>query len=204
LAIGCTGGIGAGKSSVATRLALHGAVVIDADVFAREALALGSEGLQAVVSHFGERFLDRDGSLDRRAMAQLVFSDSAARVTLESIVHPYVESKIRDALTAHAGSDHVLVVDVALLAEHDGRSRYGLDGVLVVDADELTCLERLTTLRGMDPADAKARIAAQMDRFERLGFADFVVLNIGSLDELDAMVAEAWSWISRLRAELGR
>lgn len=204
LAIGCTGGIGAGKSSVASRLASRGALVVDADVLAREALGLGTDGLAAVVSKFGEGVLTSDGSLDRAGMAELVFVDHKARADLESIVHPYVEAAIRDALTTYAGGPEVLVVDVALLAEHDGRSKYGLDGVLVVDADEATCIERLVQGRGMDAEQAQLRMKAQMDRFERLGFADFVLMNIGSLAELDAMVDEAWSWILRLRDELGR
>jgi dephospho-CoA kinase len=134
----------------------------------------------------------------------VVFAEPGARSDLEAIVHPYVESRIRDVLTEYAGSDQIVVVDVALLAERGGRARYGLDGVIVVDADEATCLERLLRDRDMDEAHARLRMSAQMDRFERLGVADFVVLNIGSLAELDAMVAEAWSWMLGLRDELGR
>jgi dephospho-CoA kinase len=204
LAIGCTGGIGAGKSSVASRLGSRGAVVLDADGLARDALAPGSAGVDLVRSRFGDGVFLADGALDRRALADVIFGDAGARVDLEGIVHPYVESRIRDALTEYAGSDQVVVVDVALLAERGGRARYGLDGVIVVDADETTCLERLRRDRGMDESHARLRMSAQMDRFERLGVADFVVLNIGSLAELDAMVAEAWSWILRLRQELGR
>jgi dephospho-CoA kinase len=204
LAIGCTGGIGAGKSSVATRLGSRGAIVVDADELSREALAPGSAGLSLVVSRFGDGVLAADGSLDRRALAAIVFAEPVARSELEAIVHPFVEGRIRDVLTEYAGSDQVVVIDVALLAERGGRSRYALDGVIVVDADEATCVERLIRDRDMDEAHARLRMDAQMDRFERLSVADFVVLNIGSLAELDAMVAEAWSWILRLREELGR
>jgi dephospho-CoA kinase len=204
LAIGCTGGIGAGKSSVTSRLGSRGAIVVDADDFSRQALAAGSPGADLVRSRFGDAVFSSDGTLDRRALADVVFADAGARVDLERIVHPYVESRIRDVLTEYAGSDQVVVVDVALLAERGGRARYGLDGVIVVDADEQTCLERLIRDRGMDEAHARLRMGAQMDRFERLAVADFVVLNIGSLAELDAMVAESWSWILRLREELGR
>jgi dephospho-CoA kinase len=204
LAIGCTGGIGAGKSSVASRLRARGAIVVDADQLSREALAPGSAGLDLVRSRFGDGVLAADGSLDRGALAAVVFADVAARSDLEAIVHPYVEEQIRDVLTEYAGSDQVVVVDVALLAERGGRARYALDGVLVVDADEETCIERLVRDRDMAESHARLRMAAQMDRFERLGVADFVVLNIGSLAELDEMVAEAWSWILRLREELGR
>lgn len=204
LAIGCTGGIGAGKSSVTSRLGARGAIVVDADDFSRQALAAGSPGVDLVRARFGDAVFTSDGSLDRRALADVVFADAVARADLERIVHPHVESRIRDVLTEYAGSDQVVVVDVALLAERGGRARYGLDGVIVVDADEATCLERLMRDRGMDEAHAKLRMGAQMDRSERLGVADFVVLNIGSLAELDAMVAESWSWILRLREELGR
>jgi dephospho-CoA kinase len=204
LAIGCTGGIGTGKSSVTSRLGSRGAIVVDADDFSRQALAAGSPGVDLVRSRFGDAVFASDGSLDRRALADVVFAAAGARADLERIVHPYVESRIRDVLTEYAGSDQVVVVDVALLAERGGRARYGLDGVIVVDADEATCLERLMRDRGMDEAHAKLRMGAQMDRFERLAVADFVVLNIGSLAELDAMVAESWSWILRLREELGR
>jgi dephospho-CoA kinase len=204
LAIGCTGGIGAGKSSVASRLGSRGAVVVDADRLARDALAPGSAGVDLVRSRFGDGVFLADGALDRKALAEVVFADADARGELEAIVHPYVEGRIRDVLTEYAGSDHVVVVDVALLAERGGRARYGLDGVIVVDADETICLERLLRDRGMDEAHARLRMSAQMDRFERLGVADFVVLNIGSLAELDAMVTEAWSWIMRLREDLGR
>lgn len=204
LAIGCTGGIGAGKSSVASRLGSRGAIVVDADELSREALASGSVGSELVRSRFGAGVFNADGSLDRRALAAIVFDDTDARRDLESIVHPYVEGRIRDVLTEHAGSDQVVIVDVALLAERDGRARYALDGVIVVDADEETCLRRLVRDRDMDERHARLRMGAQMDRFARLGVADFVVLNIGSLAELDAMVAEAWSWILRLRDELGR
>jgi dephospho-CoA kinase len=204
LAIGCTGGIGAGKSSVASRLGSRGAIIVDADQLSRAALAPDSSGFALVRSRFGDEVLAADGSLDRRALAAIVFADAAARTDLEAIVHPFVEARIRDVLTEHAGSDQVVVVDVALLAERGGRARYALDGVIVVDADEATCVERLMRDRDMDEPHARLRMGTQMDRFERLRVADFVVLNIGSLAELDAMVAEAWSWILRLREELGR
>jgi dephospho-CoA kinase len=189
---------------VASRLGSRGAIVVDADELSRAALAPGSAGLELVRSRFGHGVLAADGSLDRRALAAIVFADAAARTDLEAIVHPYVEGRIRDVLTEYAGTDEVVVVDVALLAERGGRARYALDGVIVVDADEETCIERLVRDRAMDQAHARLRMAAQMDRFERLGVADFVVLNVGSLAELDDMVAEAWSWIRRLREELGR
>ncbi len=189
---------------MASRLGARGAIVVDADEFSREALAPGSVGLERIGERFGSSVFTADGSLDRKALAAVVFADAAARNDLEAIVHPYVEGRIRDVLTEYAGSDQIVVVDVPLLAERGGRARYALDGVIVVDADEATCLERLVRDRDMDETQARLRMGAQMDRFDRLGVADFVVLNVGSLAELDAMVAEAWSWIWRLREELGR
>jgi dephospho-CoA kinase len=148
--------------------------------------------------------LNADGSLDRHQMAGIVFSDAAARRDLESIIHPLVEKGIRDALTKDAGTDAVVVVDVALLVERNGRARYGLDGVIVVDADEETCRERLRGERQMSDEEVAARMASQIDRFERLAAADFAILNVGSTDELTVMVENAWTWIRHLREELGR
>ena len=165
---------------------------------------MGSDGLTAVVSRFGAEVLLADGSLDRAAVAAVVFADDGARADLEAIVHPVVERGILRALTRHAGGDDIVVVDVALLAERGGRARYGLDGVIVVDADEESCRARLLASRNLSDEDISARIAAQMDRFERLAVADFAILNVGTLDELVVMVDNAWSWILNLRAELGR
>jgi dephospho-CoA kinase len=204
LAIGCTGGIGAGKSTVAALLGERGAIVVDADALARGAVEPGSDGLSAVASRFGADVVNSDGSLDRALLARIVFGDAAARKDLEAIVHPVVEQGIRDVLTKHAGSDAIVLVDVALLAEREGKARYGLDGVIVVDADEATCRERLSRDRGMQPAEITARMETQADRFDRLGIADFAILNVGTRLELDAMVENAWKWITQLREELGR
>lgn len=197
LAIGCTGGIGAGKSTVAGLLAERGAVVLDADRLARDALATGTVEFGRVLERFGPLLLP-DGSLDRRALATVVFSDPSARRDLETIVHPAVEAGLIASLAEHSSSDRVVVLDVALLLERDGRERYGLDGVIVVDAPTELCVERLVAFRNLDEQDATARIAAQMDRFERLGKADFVILNIGTATELALMVDQAWSWIETL------
>ena len=204
LAIGCTGGIGSGKSTVAAILRDRGAIVVDADVLARVALEPGSDGLRAVVSRFGAEVLRPDGSLDRKKVASIVFRDEEARRDLEAVVHPIVESGIRSVLTQHAGTAAIVVIDVALLAERNGRARYALDGVLVVDADEATCRDRLVRFRGMQPDEISDRMATQSDRFERLAIADFAILNVGTLVELDAMVNNAWTWIMHLRDELGR
>ncbi|HVB05900.1 MAG TPA: dephospho-CoA kinase [Acidimicrobiales bacterium] len=198
--IGCTGAIGAGKSTVAAMLSARGAHIVDADVLARRAVAPGTAGLVAVAARFGDGVLRAGGELDRAALAAIVFADPVARRDLESIVHPAVQEAI-DAELATLDDDRVAVLDVALLVETDGRSCYGLDGVLVVDAPEELCIERLVEGRGMSEGDARARLAAQIDRGERLRAADFVIINLGTLEELEEMVDRAWAWIVAVAAE---
>ena len=197
VAIGCTGGIGSGKSTVAALLERRGAHIVDADAISHAVIALGTPGHAAVVARFGARILGPDGSIDRRALAGLVFADRAALRDLEAIVHPLVSVALRQELAMSAPDDIVVCV-LPLLAETDARIRYGLDGVLVVDAPEDLVLERLVRERQMDEADARSRIAAQADRFARIAVADYVILNIGSLEELDEMTEGAWHWIERL------
>lgn len=197
VAIGCTGGIGSGKSTVAALLERRGARIVDADAISHAVIAPGTPGSSAVVERFGAGILDPDGSIDRRALAALVFADQAALRDLEAIVHPLVSVALRQELATSAPDDVVVCV-LPLLAETDARMRYGLDGVLVVDAPEDLALERLVHDRQMDEADARSRIAAQADRFARIAVADYVILNIGSLEELDEMTEGAWHWIERL------
>ena len=197
VAIGCTGGIGSGKSTVAALLERRGARIVDADAISHAVIAPGTPGHAAVVARFGARILGPDGSIDRRALAALVFADRAALRDLEAIVHPLVSVALRQEL-ATAAPDDVVVCVLPLLAETDARMRYGLDGVLVVDAPEDLALERLVHDRQMDEADARSRIAAQADRFARIAVADYVILNVGTLEELDEMAEGAWRWIERL------
>jgi dephospho-CoA kinase len=138
----------------------------------------------------------------RRAIGRVVFADAAARRDLEEIVHPAVEAGALAELAVAEPESGIVVFDVALLVETDGRRRYALDGVLVVDAPEELCIERLVERRSMTPEDAAARLSAQVPRAERLRAADFIICNLGSLDELEAMVDEAWRWMTRLRDEL--
>lgn len=200
IAIGCTGGIGAGKSTVAAMLAARGATVIDADALARAALAPDGPGYGPTLTRFGPSVVGEDGTFDRAALARIVFHDDAARRDLEAIVHPIVAEAMLAELARRRAADGVIVLDVSLLVETDGRARYGLDGVLVVDAPEDIALERLVAWRGLTEVDARARIAAQMDRFARLRAADFVILNVGTLDELEVMADNAWRWIAQLHA----
>lgn len=189
LRVGLTGGIGSGKSEVARRLASCGAVLIDADVLAREVVASGTAGFARVVAEFGAGVV-RDGALDRAALARLVFADPAARRRLEAIVHPVVRARTEE-IAAAAPAGAVVVNDVPLLVESGLQRTF--DVVVVVDVPPRVQRERLVRLRGMDPAEADARIAAQASRADRLAAADLVVDNSGTLDELDHRVRTIWA-----------
>jgi dephospho-CoA kinase len=189
LMVGLTGGIGAGKSVVAKRLAELGAVVIDADRLAREVVAPGTEGLAEVVAAFGPEVLAPDGSLDRAVLARRVFGDDAARRRLEEIIHPRVRARTRELVSA-VPPDAVVVNDVPLLVESNLAAGY--DMVVVVLADERARLRRLAQDRGMSESEARARIAAQATDEQRRAAADVVLINDGTLDELRAAVDEVW------------
>ena len=193
LRAGLTGGIGSGKSEVSRRLAAHGAVIIDADVAARAVVAPGTPGLARVAEAFGADVLGPDGTLDRERLGAIVFADPASRAALNSIVHPLVgewmQAAERDAVAADG--DVIVVHDVPLLAEN--RRAGGFDLVIVVDVPPELQLERLVAQRGMTPDQARARIAAQASREQRLAVADLVIDNSGSLADLDRRVAEVWA-----------
>ncbi|WP_042423319.1 dephospho-CoA kinase [Streptacidiphilus anmyonensis] len=187
--VGLTGGIGAGKSAVSALLAELGAVIVDADLIAREVVAPGTEGLAAVVAEFGDDVLAADGSLDRPKLGAVVFADPARLAALNAIVHPLVGRRSAE-LEGAAGPDAVVVHDVPLLAENGLAPLY--DVVVVVDAADETRVRRLVELRGMAEADARARMAAQADREARLAVADLVIDNDGPLERLAPQVREVW------------
>ena len=189
LRVGLTGGIGSGKSEVSRRLAYRGAIVIDADVLAREVVAPGTDGLAEVVSAFGDGVLSSDGSLDRQAVGARVFGDDAALRRLEQVVHPRVRARATE-LEAQAPPDAVVVHDIPLLVE-TGQAG-GFDVVVVVDAPDDVRVERLANTRGMSVDEARQRIAAQASREQRLAAADHVVTNDGDLAALDATVERLW------------
>jgi dephospho-CoA kinase len=201
IVIGLTGGIGSGKSTVARMLVQHGAVLIDADEIAHDVVGAGRPAYREVVARFGESVLAPEKSIDRAALAAVVFNDAAALADLEAIVHPEVRSEIGARIAAESGSEHVVVLDIPLLFEKGEPDDYRLAGVLVVDSPLDMALERLVNLRGMDRSDATARIARQAARSERIGRADFVIMNMGTLEELQEMVRRAWEWMERLRVE---
>lgn len=191
LVVGLTGGIGSGKSAVSRMLTDRGAVVLDADVHAREVVAPGTPGLAAVVAAFGDAVLAADGTLDREALGSLVFTDPEALARLNAIVHPLVgELSERRRREAEAAGIEVVVHDVPLLAENDLAAMY--DVVVVVDCAETTQLARLTGLRGMTQHDAEARMARQASREQRLAVADEVLRNEGTLAELEEQVEALW------------
>jgi dephospho-CoA kinase len=192
--VALTGGIGSGKSSVAARLEALGAVVVDADAIAREVVERGTPGLAAVVAEFGDDVLAEDGSLDRAAMAAIVFADPERRRSLEAIVHPLVAARSAELLAA-APANAVVVYDVPLLAESHGtgRDRTGeFDAVVVVEAPLEVRVARLKA-RGLSEDDARARIAAQVTDADRRAIADHVILNGGGLDDLDVAVDGLWA-----------
>jgi len=188
LRIGLTGGIGAGKSVVASLLAGHGAVVVDADAIAREVVEPGSRGFDAVVAEFGPQVRGGDGRLDRARLASIVFADEAARRRLNAIVHPLVAARTAELLSV-AAPEAVVVHDVPLLVENGLAGHYDL--VLVVEAPVAARLGRLAE-RGMAPEEARARMAAQASDADRRAVADVLIRNDGTLDDLAAQVDAVW------------
>ena len=188
LRIGLTGGIGSGKSTVSRLLAGQGAVIVDADVIAREVVEPGTPGLAAIVEAFGSAILAADGSLDRPALAAVVFAEPDERRKLDGIVHPLVRARAVEVAAA-APSDAVVVHDVPLLAETGQASSYDL--VLVVEADPGTRVARLVQ-RGLTAEDARARIAAQATDEERRAIADVVLDNSGTPERLAEQVDRFW------------
>jgi dephospho-CoA kinase len=197
LVVGLTGGIGAGKSTFARLLAGRGAVVLDADVYAREVVEPGGPAYQALVDRFGPDVLLPDGHVDRPALAAIVFSDPAALADLNGIVHPAVGAVIAERLAEEAPTDHVVVLDVPLLVE-SGRSNTA--GTIVVDCPPEEALRRAVA-RGLPEDDVRRRMANQVSREERLAKADLVVDNSGPESALPAEIDKAWAWIESLAEE---
>jgi dephospho-CoA kinase len=188
--VGLTGGIASGKSTVSAILAELGAVVIDADLIAREVVARGTPGLDAVVAEFGPGVLTADGDLDRPAMGALVFADPSARKRLEAIIHPLVHQRSAE-LEAAAPPGSVIVHDIPLLAEVGRAGQF--DAVMVVDAPSEEQVTRMVRDRGWTREEAESRIAAQASREDRLAIATHVIDNTGSLDDLRRRVEEAYA-----------
>ena len=191
LLVGLTGGIGAGKSTVAEALQARGAEVIDADEVARSVVEPGSPGLRAVVERFGPGVLGPDGCLDRAALADVAFADDESRRALEEITHPAIAAEFARRIS-EAPPGSVVVCDVPLLAESPTARARGYAKVIVVEAPRELRLERLEA-RGMDRADAEARMAAQSSDDERRSIASYVIDNSGTLEDLERQIDAAWS-----------
>ena len=188
--VGLTGGVASGKSTVSAILDELGAVVVDADVLAREVVAPGTEGLSEVVEAFGSDVLTADGGLDRPALGAIVFGDEARRRVLEGIIHPRVRARAAE-IEASAAPGALVVHDIPLLTETGQAGSF--DAVVVVDVPVATQVARMVEKRGMAREDAEARVAAQASREDRLAVATYVVDNTGSLEELRARVAEVYA-----------
>lgn len=204
LVVGLTGGIGSGKSTVSAMLADHGAVIIDADAITRELQEPGTEVFAAMVERFGPQVVSSDGSLDRQAVADVVFADPEALADLNAMVHPAVGSEIANRLAAAADAPvpdgataPIVVLDVPLLVE-TGRS--DVAAVIVVDTDPDLQMQRLVHQRGLDAADAAARMSRQATRQERLDRADQVIDNTSDLDHLRRETDRVWAWLCDLQA----
>ncbi len=198
LKVGLTGGIGAGKSEVSRLLVSYGAVLIDADRIAREVVEPGTPGLAAVVAAFGDGVLTEGGALDRPKLGSIVFADADRLATLNAIVHPLVGARSAE-LESRSGAGDVVVHDVPLLTENGLAPLYDL--VVVVDASPETQLDRLVRLRGMVESEARARMAAQATRAQRLAVADLVIDNDGPLGALEPQVRKVWDELERRAAK---
>lgn len=189
LQVGLTGGIGSGKSTVSARLSELGAVVVDYDLLAREAVEPGSAALAAIGARFGDDVIAPDGTLDRPALGSVVFADEQARRDLEAITHPAIR-ELAAARVAQAPAESVVVHDHPLLVEMGMAGQ--CDTVVVVDVPTDVQVERLVEQRGMTEADARARLAAQTSREERLAVADEVLDNSGTREQLLDAVDALW------------
>jgi dephospho-CoA kinase len=191
LLVGLTGGLGAGKSTVARMLADRGAVVVDADALARGALDPGTHAFHQAVELFGEGILASDGSIDRAALAAVVFADEEKRRTLESLTHPEVFRQLAETVEALQGTDSVVVFDAALIVETGFHE--ACDVLVVVTAPLEVQVERVMRDRGMSRPEADARMATQLDPKRREAPAHHVIRNDGDLQHLDAQVDRVWA-----------
>lgn len=189
--VALTGGIAAGKSEVAKRLVALGAIEIDADLIAREVVASGTEGLAKTVEHFGAELILSDGSLDRKALGNLVFKDPQKRLQLESILHPLIKARTKELLSQ--ANSEIVIYSVPLLLE--AKVDHDFDLIVTVEAGESIQKMRLIESRGMSEAEASARIASQVSSDSRKQAADIVIDSSGSIDSLQQQVEKLWTII---------
>jgi dephospho-CoA kinase len=191
IVIGLTGGIASGKSAVASMLRALGAQIVDADQLAREVVEPGQPALAEIADRFGPDMLDADGRLDRKRMAERVFSDAKARAALNSIIHPQIAIASRAALARLREAGHALAIyEAALLVEN--QIHRGLDGLIVVSAPDHVQIERLCRRDDIDEAAARARLAAQLPLADKVAEADWVIDNSGSVEQTRSRVEKVW------------
>jgi len=193
--VGLTGGIGSGKSTVSDLLRQRGAIVVDADAITREVQLPGSPVLVELAEAFGDHVIAADGTLDRAAVANVVFGDPESLKRLNAIVHPAVGRLMNDRILEQRATKNVVILDIPLLTENP---REGLQGRIVVDVPVETQVERLVSFRGFTEDDARARIARQATRDERLAGADFVIDNSGAPEDLAEQIDRLWTWLKEL------
>ena len=201
IVIGLTGGIGSGKSTVSDRFVDRGAILIDADQIVKELQQPGQIVYSEMVKQFGKDILNEDETLNRQAIAGLVFNDKDSLKRLNEIVHPPVNKEIRSRIREQADSENLLVLDIPLLVEGiiaGGPPRYVVSGILVVDTPPEISVQRLIEYRGFTEEDARSRIKAQVAREKRLEVADFVIDNAVTLNELEPQITSALSWAMNL------
>jgi len=191
--VGLTGGVASGKSAVAAKLAELGAVVIDADLLAREVVAPGTAGLAAIKDSFGQHVVQPDGSLDRKALGAIVFSDEQARLKLNAIVHPLVRQAAQ-ARREQAPHGALVVEDIPLLVESGQTQNF--DAVIVVQAPQAERIRRMVHDRGWTDDEARSRMAAQATDEQRAAVADYVLDNSGTLEDLQAQVSALYQQLA--------
>lgn len=192
--VGLSGGIGSGKSTVGRLFAALGAEVIDVDVLSRELQRPGEPFFEQIVARWGTIVLDDAGELDRARLGQIVFHDRAQLAELTMMAAPITENELVRRALLHQGTDTVVVVEAAMF----GRRQYGMEGLIQVDTPPEVAVSRLVGQRGMTEEDARARIASQLGRDQRLALADHVIDNSGETDDLHPRVDRAWAWINEL------
>ena len=199
--VGLTGGIGAGKSTVSKLLAERGAIIVDADAITHEVQRPGTPVVAALAAHFGDGIVTDEGALDRAALAKIVFNDADALKDLGKIVHPAVNLEIAHQALAWRASDEVVVLDIPLLLDSDRRRNVA--AIVVVDCPVEVAVDRLVRHRNMPEADARARIARQVDRDKRLAAATRIIDNAGDEEALTAQVDDVWAWMQTIPTATG-
>jgi dephospho-CoA kinase len=192
--VGLTGGIGAGKSTVAAGLIRRGAAVVDADAISREIMEPGGLAYGPVIERFGPGIVQPDGRIDRPALAAKVFGDRGALADLNGLTHPAIGRVMAERMEQAAATADIVVLDIPLLSITT-KDRFSFGAIVVVDVPEELAVSRLVEQRGFADADARARVASQISRDERLRLADWMIDNQGDRAALEAEIDRAWAWL---------